>query len=189
MQLSDERFSFKQSFSDPRGLSLFSLFLALGIGLQALDNFISPFFVPGFKIGLAHLVTLLSLVYFSGMVVLLLVGLRVVLSSLLFGFFLSPTFYLSFFPSLVSSSAMIFLFIFLRRYLSFLGLSLTGSYLHNVSQLITASLLLGSRALLAYLALFSLLGLAAGFLNGVLANYLISRILLFNSSLKRGASP
>ncbi len=181
MPLSDRKLGFKEVFSDPRGLSLFSLFLALGIGFQSLDNFISPFFLPGFKIGLAHLITLLSLIYFSGSVVLILVSLRVILASLFFGFLFSPNFYLSFFPSLISSLAMVLLFLFFKRYLSFLSLSLVGSYLHNLSQLLVASLILGTQAILAYLTLFSFLGLAAGLLNGFLANYLIGRFLILSS--------
>lgn len=175
MRSLDEKVTFRQTFSSPFNLTHFSLLLALGITLQALDNLISPFFIPGFKVGLAHLATLLSLVYFSGTVILLLIVLRVFLISLLLGFLFTPMFYLSFFASLASGLAMILIFNFFRRYLSCLGVSLVGSFTHNVFQLITACLLLSNWALLSYLPWFSLLGIIAGAINGLLANYLIER--------------
>ncbi len=177
-----EKAAFRQTFSSPSNLTRFSLFLALGITLQALDNFISPFFIPGFKVGLAHLATLLSLAYFSGTVIFLLIVLRVFLISLLFGFLFTPMFYLSFFASLASGLAMILVFKFFRRYLSYLGISLAGSFSHNIFQLIVACLLLSNWALLSYLPWFSLLGVIAGVINGLLANYFVERFFLLKAA-------
>ncbi len=178
MQSSGEKITFGQTFGSPSNLTRFSLLLALGIALQTLDNFISPFFIPGFKIGLAHLATLFSLIYFTGPVVLLLIVLRVALGSLLLGLLFSPAFYLSFFASIASGLAMIFIFIFFRRHLSYLGVSLVGSFFHNFFQLITACLLLNNWVLLGYLPWFSFLGIVAGLINGLIANYLGRRFLL-----------
>lgn len=182
MQLLDDKITFQQTFATPYNLTRFSLLLALGIVLQALDNLVSPFFIPGFKIGLAHLATLIALVYFNGLAVLLLIVLRVFLASFLFGFLFSPMFYLSFFASLGSGLIMILIFRLFPRYLSYLGVSLVGSFSHNAFQLIAACLLLNNWALLNYLPWFSLLGVVAGGINGLLANYLVDR-------LKAGVKP
>lgn len=97
----------------------------------------NPF--PGIRLGLANVITIVSLVNFGFRVSVEIAVLRSLISSFILGTFLSPSFILSFSGALLSSIVMGVLFELSnfrdRKYFSLVGISLFGSITHNLVQI------------------------------------------------------
>ena len=59
---------------------------------------------------------------------------------------------------------------------SIIGISATGGFMHNVGQLVTASLIAQSWTVMLYLPVLSFLGILSGIAIGVCANYLFMHV-------------
>lgn len=134
-------------------------------------NLLLPF--PGFKLGLANIVIMISFYMFSIKETVLLSFLRVVIMFLLFG---NPT------SSLLSfcGSAVMFIGLILGRYildnyLSFFGISIICATFHNVGQIVGACLLLNIAAL-SYLPIMIIASLIFGGITGLFMNAFYPKI-------------
>ncbi len=166
-----------RNLSSGRSISLFSLFIALGISLSFLERlFLPPLPLPGARLGLAHLSTFLLLFYFSEGLVFLAVILRIFLFSFITGTFLLPSFFLSLGGGLLSTVVMIFLYRVFFPKLSFVGISLWGAFFHNFGQLLVACFLISSISVFLYFPFISAVGLVTGFFNGYIANRLFEKL-------------
>jgi len=96
----------------------------------------------------------------------------VLLGSLIGGMFLSPGFLLGLTGAVSSTLVMAFL---LKRTncFSMIGISMAGAVAHNIGQLLAASLLLQSSAVIYYLPVLLLTGIPTGILTGFLLNSLL----------------
>ena len=128
--------------SKTRKLVYFSLFVTLATALGFLETLLSnPLPLPGVKLGLANIVTLLVL-YLYGLKEGLVVSLfRVLFVSLLGGTFLAVGFWLSFSGAVLSTLVMAGLIKYVSA-LSIIGVSMAGAVSHNVGQLLAASFLI-----------------------------------------------
>ena len=150
-------------------IALCALLTAMALGLSYLERFlpvqlVAP--VPGIKLGLANIITLLALYFlgttsaFSILIVRCLLGAAFGggLSSLLF----------SMTGGMMAMAAMAIA----RRipFLSIYGVSICGAAAHNIGQVAVGMLLLGSVAVLAYLPLLLCTAIATGFLTGAVAS-------------------
>ena len=128
-----------------RGSYQIALLVALSCVLQISESLI-PHPIPGLRLGLANLVTLVALVLMGFRPALEIALLRTLLSSLIMGTFMSPTFILSFCGALVSTLVMGLLFQVSRYHrrpgFSIIGISIVGALTHNMVQLYLAYLLL-----------------------------------------------
>lgn len=122
-----------------------ALFVAIACVLQISESLI-PHPIPGIRLGLANVITLIALVTLGVGPAFEIAVLRTILSSFLMGTFMSPTFILSFSGSLVSTLCMgLFYWLFCgqrRCRLSIVGLSILGAVAHNFTQLYLAYLIL-----------------------------------------------
>ncbi len=59
---------------------------------------------------------------------------------------------------------------------SVIGISATGGFLHNVGQLLVASFIARSWAVMMYLPILSMIGILAGIAVGIAANYLLEHV-------------
>jgi heptaprenyl diphosphate synthase len=159
-----------------RKLVFFSLLVALGTTLHVVEGMIpNPFPLPGVKLGLANLVTLIA-VYFYGLRDGLAVAvLRVVLGSLVGGVFLSPGFLMSLSGALVSTVVMAALLGHAPCF-SIKGVSVAGAVSHNIGQLAAAALLIQSRSIVFYFPVLLLAALPTGMITGHLLDILIKRL-------------
>ncbi len=62
------------------------------------------------------------------------------------------------------------------KYVSIIGISATGGFMHNVGQLLTASFIAQTWSVLLYLPILSFLGILSGIAIGIAANYLLRRV-------------
>ena len=152
-----------------------SMLISLGITLQIAESFIAvPFFLPGVKLGLANIVTIIAL-YVFGMKEALKIGfMRIFLASILRnGLGINFLFSLSgmIFSLLVSGA--------LKKFgmISFSGVSMAGANFHVTAQIITASFIYRTDLLyISYLPYMLLITLLPGFLSRYLTDKEIKRI-------------
>lgn len=150
-------------------VAFLGMFTALGLVLGWLESLVPIYpVVPGMKIGLANLVTLLVLYRFgwkeAGCVNLLRVG----LSSMLFGNFSL------FIYSLSGAGLSLFTMIFLKKTdkFSVTGVSVAGGVMHNVGQLIMAVILMETAVIAYYLPVLLVSGVISGLLIGLAGAFL-----------------
>ncbi len=122
-----------------------ALLVSISCVLQISESLI-PHPIPGLRLGLANMVTLIALVTLGFGSALEIAILRTILSSFIMGTFMSPTFILSSSAAAVSTLVMGFFYwlsSFHQRYrLSLIGISIVGALSHNTVQLYLAYLIL-----------------------------------------------
>ena len=159
-------------------IATLSMFLALAILLNYVENFI-PTFVPGVKLGLANTMNLIIL-YFYGRREYFLIGfLRVLIIGLLFNGIFSYSFFYSLSGFLLSCLVVIGLS-YIKK-LSLFSLSVVSAMCHGIGQII-CSIVLNWTAdgtsiyMLTYLPLLLVTGVITGILIAYLSSLIISRL-------------
>ena len=167
-----------QKNSNLRKLVFIALLTAQGIILGLLEQAIPfPFtFAPGAKLGLANIVTLISLYTLSFKEVVLVVVMKTLMTTVLGGTF--STFLYSGMGALVSFVGMYLVKQLGEESVSMIGVSATGGILHNVGQLMVASWMAKSWTVLLYLPAMSIVGIFAGVAIGIAANYALTHVKL-----------
>jgi heptaprenyl diphosphate synthase len=161
------------SLQSTRNLVLLSLLVAFAIVLRSVEGLI-PNPLPWVRIGFANIMTLLAILLFGLKAGLLLTSLRILIASVFFGTFLSPTFFLSLSAGFASTIVMGVSSRYGKHILSPFGLSALGGFTHNVVQLSVAYVLIVRHTQIFYLfPILATVGILTGCLNGwvVLALY------------------
>jgi heptaprenyl diphosphate synthase len=157
-----------------------ALLIALACVLQIAESFI-PHPIPGLRLGLANMLTLTALVTLGFGYAMEVAILRTVLSSLIMGTFMSPTFILSL-GGAVASTLVMGLFYWLSglsKYcrLSIIGISIIGAFIHNLVQLYLAYLLLVKHAgIFVFFPWLSIGAVATGWVVGVVTGGVCRRL-------------
>ncbi|MBU1168531.1 MAG: Gx transporter family protein [Proteobacteria bacterium] len=157
-----------------------ALLVALACVLQISESLI-PHPIPGLRLGLANILTLTALIDLGFSYALEVAILRTVLSSLIMGTFMSPTFIMSLGGAVVSTLVMgLFYWLSgLGSYLrmSIIGLSIIGAFVHNFVQLYLAYLLLVKHAgIFFFFPWLSLGAVATGWVVGVVTGGVCRRL-------------
>ncbi|NMA92014.1 MAG: Gx transporter family protein [Firmicutes bacterium] len=156
-------------------LTRLAVLVALATGIHALEAALPlPMPVPGVRLGLANIVTLLTLSLFGTGSGLAVAVLRVILGSLLVGGFLGFGFWVSLGGGTVSCLVMALIMGPARRgVISLFSVSVLGAVTHNLTQLFTAGLVVNSFSLIkGYFPFSVLLALPTGLLTGAAVIYL-----------------
>ena len=150
-----------------------ALLTALSLILFILEGFLPlPLPVPGAKLGLAAIVTLIALYLLPARDAALMLTLRIILASA-FGGGLAPMIY-----SLAGGVASFAAMVLLKRYtqLSIVGISAAGGFLHNMAQLLVAAAVLETTALFVYAPVLGIVGILTGILIGITARGILQKI-------------
>lgn len=133
-----------------------------------------PLPVPGVRLGLANMITLLTLVLFGLRSGLTVTVLRTILGSLFIGGLFGFGFWLSFAAGVTSCLVMsLFLALRQKELISLIAVSVAGAAAHNLTQLFIASLIVANFALFkGYYPLLLLLSVPTGIFTGLAAHYL-----------------
>ncbi|MBM3331298.1 hypothetical protein FJY68_05515 [candidate division WOR-3 bacterium] len=156
-----------------------SLLVACASVLQVAESLL-PHPIPGVRLGLANIITVIAMVYIGPASAVELAVLRTLVSSMVMGTFLTPTFVLSFSGGVVSALVMILLFqLSGRGMFSFglVGISVGGAVSHIAAQVALVYLLFIRSS--GVLWLWPWLGLSAvvtGVLTGVIAIQAVRRL-------------
>lgn len=159
-----------------RQLIYISLLVAQGVIIGLLENMIPfPFAIaPGAKLGLANLITIIAIFTMPKRESFFLVCLRLILTTLLGG--TVSTLLYSAAGALLSYFGMLLVKMLGPERVSVIGISATGGFLHNVGQLLVASFIARSWAVMMYLPILSMIGILAGIAVGIAANYLLEHV-------------
>ena len=151
--------------------------LALAISLALILSFIEsriPAFVavPGVKVGLANIAVIFVLYKFGVKEAITVSIIRVILVSMLFGSVVSLFYSIS--GAVLSFAVMLTL----KKLtpLSEVAISVSGGVMHNVGQIIAASIMLETNVVVYYLPFLVLSGTIAGIVVGLAAALLIQRV-------------
>ncbi len=148
------------------------LLISIGLILHIVESLIPmSYIVPGAKIGLANIASLLGLVIFGFKIGFLILIFRIMLGSVLAGTFLSFNFFMS-----LSGGGLGFVMMGLAFYLasdhfSLIGISVLGALFHNIGQIMTAMFIISNFGLLYYLPYLALLALPAGIGIGLTVDF------------------
>ncbi|MCR5686772.1 MAG: Gx transporter family protein [Lachnospiraceae bacterium] len=156
-------------------ITVSALLSAAGIILGYLESFIIiPIRVPGFRIGFANIVTVLSLYILGPVYSAAVLFIRITASALLFG---SPVSYIY---SLTGAIAAYSVMVLLSKHgFSVYGVSAAGAAVHNIGQTCAAYFLIGSVYVFYYLPALVIAGTAAGLVIGAVSDIIIRKLAVF----------
>lgn len=151
-----------------RKLTRLALFTTLALAVYGVESLLPPIVpIPGIKLGLANIITLVVLKNYSGRDALLVLITRIIISSLLFGQMLSLLYSLA--------GGILCLFVMLLLNSLFEGqfmfiTSAAGAVFHNIGQLAVAVLITQTAGVWSYLPFLILSGIVTGIFTGLCAS-------------------
>ena len=160
--------------------SLYGMLIALSFVLSFVESLIPiSMGIPGVKLGLANLVTVVGLytVGIGGTVVISL--LRIVLVGFTFGNLFAMFYSLGGW----GLSLLIMVLCRKRKWFGATGTSILGGISHNIGQLCVAAFVVQQAGVFFYLPMLLLAGTAAGLVIGILGGMIIGRISVFIKKL------
>lgn len=137
--------------------------------------FPNPVPIPGVKLGLANIITLLAIVVFDFKTALEITILRTILGSMLSGTLFGVGFLLSFSGAVTAACFMAILWHVLSGF-GLIGISVAGAAAHNLGQLAMAALILNFSGILFYLPVMLLFSVPTGIITGLLVRELVRYI-------------
>lgn len=153
-------------------LATLSMLVGLSLILSYVDAMIPIMIVPGMRLGLANIVTMFSLALLSKKETALLLFVRVLLAALLFGSAVSVLYALA--GGLLSYLVMIGLS--MTGKFSLWAVSMAGGAMHNIAQVIVATLIFRQAALFSLLPWLLFWGTLTGIVIGVVAGLCAKRL-------------
>jgi heptaprenyl diphosphate synthase len=159
-----------------RRVALLGVFAGVALVLAYAEAMLPPLYaaVPGIKLGLPN-IAIIFILYRLGLREAAAVSfVRIVVVSLLFG---NP---MTFAYSVAGATLSLFGMWLLRRLdrFSVVGVSVVGAVLHNVGQILTAMVLLGTAELGYYLVVLTVTGTLSGIFVGLCGALTVNRIFL-----------
>lgn len=148
-----------------------SILVAQAIVLYIVELMIPvPFITPGAKLGLANIVTVVSLYSLGFYDTLLVVLLRIILSTLLVG---SLSSFFSISGGILSIVAMYFVKELGKENISIIGVSVMGSVFHNIGQILIAAITVQNIRIISYLPILMIAGIGTGIFVGLTSKFML----------------
>ncbi|GFZ32396.1 heptaprenyl diphosphate synthase subunit I [Clostridium zeae] len=166
-----------------RKMVFLSLLVSQALVLHIVESMIPvPFITPGAKLGLANIVTVVSLYSFGEIETLLVIIVRLFLASM-FGGSISSLLY-SIAGSLFSFIIMVLIKRIGKNNVSLIGVSAAGSVFHNIGQITMAALIVQNVNISLYLPVLTIAGIGTGFFVGLTARYTLNHLNRLNATTK-----
>ncbi|TCK90494.1 heptaprenyl diphosphate synthase [Natranaerovirga hydrolytica] len=161
-----------QKMTKVQKMVLISMLISIALVLSYFERMIiGPFPVPGAKLGLANIITLLSILLLNFNESFTVVIVRIILGSFFTG---ASGFLYSLAGGLLSFIVMFILYKFFNKYLTVIAISVIGSVFHNVGQILMAGLIIQNFRIIYYLPHLFIIGVVTGLAIGVIVNMLYS---------------
>ncbi|WP_242965060.1 Gx transporter family protein [Petroclostridium xylanilyticum] len=152
-----------------------AMLVAIGLVLHIIESNIPiPVSLPGAKLGLANIASLLTVVIYGPVTALIVSAVRALLGGFLAGGISSIPYSLN--GALFSTIIMWLAFKRLFPKLSLIGVSVLGAAAHNIAQIFTASVILSNFGLFTYLPVLLVIGTVTGYFIGLVANLTIKTL-------------
>ncbi|MBE5882863.1 MAG: Gx transporter family protein [Lachnospiraceae bacterium] len=151
-------------------LTVLSMFTTLALIIFTVESAIPPLVpIPGIKLGLANIVTLVILHNYSAKDALLVLLMRILLSSFFFGQAMSLLYSLA--GGLLCLVAMVLVHRLLQGHILYL-ISMVGAIFHNLGQLTVAYFITSVPGVLVYLPFLLISGILTGLFTGLCAHFI-----------------
>lgn len=143
-----------------------ALLVSIGLVLQIIETSIPvPVNLPGAKLGLANITSLLTLVLYGPATAIWVSAVRAVLGGIIASGVSAIPY--SFNGAILSTVVMWYAMKYLSPKVSLIGVSVLGAAGHNVAQIFTAAAILGNMSLLTYLPVLLIIGTITGYFIGL----------------------
>lgn len=154
-------------------MTFISVLVAQALVLHIFERMIPiPFIAPGAKLGLSNIITVVSLYTFGFKDSFIIIILRILLSTLIGSSMSSLLYSLS--GGILSLLTMYALKQLGKNNISIVGVSIVGSFFHNVGQIIVSALVVQNMNMILYFPLLAAAGMGTGFFVGLTSSYLLS---------------
>ena len=161
-------------------LALMSLYISIALMLNIFENFLpTRYLVPGAKLGLANVITMISLLTLGKKDTIMILVIRVLLGSI-FGGGVSGFLY-SISGSIFSFMSMTLIISLFKDKISMIGISATGAFFHSVGQVLMASIIIQNVRIFSYLPML----LFASIVTGVFVGYTAKNTVEFMVKIKK----
>lgn len=157
-----------------------SVLVAMGIALQIIESMIPmPINIPGGKLGLANIVTLIILYLFDFKCALLCAAMRSFIGSFLYSGIGSAIYSVS--GALFAACMMALFKKIFKCSVSEVGISIIGAVSHNIAQVTVASVVLSSAYVFSYIPVLSI----AACITGIFTGYGAKAALVYMKKIKK----
>lgn len=154
-------------------ITTIGILIALALILSYVESQIPAFVaIPGMKLGLTNIVVLTTLYILDVKSAMLINVIRIIIVAILFGSAMSFAF--SFVGGMLSTIVMILLKKSDR--MKIIGVSAAGGITHNIGQILTAMVLLGTKAIAWYLPVLWISGIFSGVVIGIIGGLVTARL-------------
>lgn len=157
-------------------LTLLSMYIALGLILSYLESLFPilaglGIYHPAMKIGLANVIVVIALYTLKTHEVAIIHFARILIMGILFGNIYSLLF------SVAGGLCSFLMMVTFKwtKWLTPIGISMVGAIVHNIGQLIVASILMRQVYFMSLLPFYLMIGLGSGIIVGAIANMVIKR--------------
>lgn len=156
-------------------MSFIALLTAQALVLYWVETMIPiPIGIPGAKLGLANIFTVVSLDLLTIFDTFLVVILRVIISMFLSKNLQALLYSMS--GAIVSFIVMVTIKKIFKERISRIGISVAGAISHNFGQLIVAALMVNNYRILTLLPVLTAIAIPTGIFSGMVANYMIEHL-------------
>ncbi len=155
-------------------ITTIALLTAASLIVFAIENAFPPLFIPGAKMGLSNIFSLVALAIFGIWDALLVVIVRTVLGGLLVGTMMSMIFSLT--AGVVSLLIMSLLFYVVFPKISILSISIVGAVTHNLVQNLIFCLITQTPKLFVYMPYLAIMGVVSGSIVGLTSVLIIKKV-------------
>lgn len=154
----------KKSFFSARRIAVLSVLTAMGLIMFMVESLFPPLFLPGAKMGLSNIFSLLTLFVLGPTEAFILVVVRTTLGSVFTGNI--STLMYSMTAGLVSVAVSAVLVEFAYPRTSIVAISVVAAVMHNVAQNVVFCLVSNTPEMFAYMPWLALIGVVAGIIVG-----------------------
>lgn len=152
-------------------LVLLALMVAQAMILSIVETWIPvSAVIPGVKLGLANIITLIVIIYFGLKDALAVVTVRCILTSMFAGGISLLPFSLT--GGVLSTLVMYLLYKKFYKNFSLIGISVGGSTMHNTGQILAASVVMRDLSVFGYLPVLMVSGIIMGCFTGLCVHYM-----------------
>lgn len=162
-----------------------AIFVSLAIILGYAEKLLIPdLFIPGVKLGISNLVVIIILLNFGFKEALFLGLVKSLINGIAFTGLVSSIYSIA--GIILSVTVMFYLKkLYVKDKLSVIGISVGGSAVFNVGQLIVASMLFKSFIPMYYLSYYLIISVLTGIVTGIVARIIIEKGVAFNEKIQK----
>ncbi len=161
----------KTKYFNAKRIATLSVLCAMGLIMFMVESLFPPLFLPGAKMGLSNIFSMLTLFLLGPVDALVVVVVRTVLGSL-FGGGVSTLMY-SLTAGIVSVVVSAFLVEFVYPNASIIAISIVSAICHNITQNVVFCLVSNTPEMFSYMPWLALVGILAGLIVGFAVNLIL----------------